>query len=34
MCVENRARVLRTQPCGVPTFRVMELEVNWPSFTT
>ncbi len=23
-----------TQPCGAPTFRVMELEVNWPVFTT
>ncbi len=24
----------RTQTCGAPTFRVMELEVNWPIFTT
>ncbi len=28
------SRGLRTQPCGAPTFRVMELEVNWPTFTT
>ncbi len=26
------SRGLRTQPCGAPTFRVMELEVNWPTF--
>ncbi len=28
------SRGLSTQPCGAPTFRVMELEVNWPTFTT
>ncbi len=28
------SRGLRTQPCGAPMFRVMELEVNWPTFTT
>ncbi len=34
MCVERVEQGLRTQPCGAPTFRVMELEVNWPTFTT
>ncbi len=34
MCVERVEQGLRTQPCGAPTFRVMELEVNWPIFTT
>ncbi len=28
------SRGLRTQPCGAPMFRVIELEVNWPTFTT
>ncbi len=30
MCAESRG--LRTQLCGAPMFRVMELEVNWPIF--
>ncbi len=30
VCVERVEQGLRTQPCGAPTFRVMELEVNWP----
>ncbi len=34
MGVERVEQGLRTQPCGAPTFRVMELEVNWPTFTT
>ncbi len=34
MCRESRAGDSETQPCGAPTFRVMELEVNWPIFTT
>ncbi len=33
MCVERVAGDSE-QPCGAPTFRVMELEVNWPTFTT
>ncbi len=34
VCVERVEQGVRTQPCGAPTFRVMELEVNWPTFTT
>ncbi len=35
VCVErSRAGDSGQQPCGAPTFRVMELEVNWPIFTT
>ncbi len=30
MCVERVEQGTQTQPCGAPTFRVMELEVNWP----
>ncbi len=33
MCVE-RVEQGSGQPCGALTFRVMELEVNWPIFTT
>ncbi len=34
MCVERVEQGTQDQPCGAPTFRVMELEVNWPIFTT
>ncbi len=34
MCRESRAGDSERSPAGAPTFRVMELEVNWPIFTT
>ncbi len=34
VCRREYSRGLRTQPCGAPTFRVMEFEVYWPTFTT
>ncbi len=32
MGYKEYSRGLRTQPCGAPMFRVIELEVNWADF--
>ncbi len=34
MSVERVEQGTQDATCGAPTFRVMELEVNWPTFTT
>ncbi len=34
MCVERVEQETQDTALRAPTFRVMELEVNWPIFTT
>ncbi len=34
MCVERVEQGTQDIALWVPTFRVMEFEVNWPTFTT